>query len=174
MRLCISYLLIVVLFLYSCKRADKLSAYAAEHITQIETASTKPEELLNFACSLEGTPYKAGAADPKQGFDCSGFIFYVFKHFGIMVPRMSVDFTPVQHEIDLRDAKPGDLILFTGTDSTERIIGHMGIVTTYAAGGLQFIHSASGKDKGVMESSLDNYFKPRYLKTIRIFPQNDQ
>src|ERR1700754_959059 len=108
MRLYISCLIIAIVSLTSCKRIDKLSAYDAEHITQIETGSTTPEELLNFACSLEGTPYKAGSDDPKEGFDCSGFITYVFNHFRIMVPRVSADFMPVDREIELKDAKPGD------------------------------------------------------------------
>jgi len=42
-------------------------------------------------------------------------------------------------------AKPGDLVLFTGTDSTERFVGHMGIITSNQNGAIEFIHSTSGK-----------------------------
>ena len=49
----------------------------------INTKRTKAEELVDFAETLEGIPYKYGSTDPRTGFDCSGFITYVFNHFGI-------------------------------------------------------------------------------------------
>ncbi|HVW95864.1 MAG TPA: NlpC/P60 family protein [Mucilaginibacter sp.] len=149
------------------------SAYNAEHITKIETGYTRPEDLVRFAYTQEGVPYKFGSKDPEQGFDCSGFITYVFNHFQIAVPRMSIDFTPVQHEVGLANAKPGDLILFTGTDSTVRIVGHMGIITSFPGEDIKFIHSTSGKARGVVETPLNHYYEARYVKTIRVFPQND-
>src|ERR1700712_1582669 len=89
-------LIVIFLLLNSCHRHKTLTAYEAEHITHIETGNTTPAELVNYACSLAGTPYKYASTDPRQGFDCSGFVTYVFNHFHIMVPRTSVDFTPVQ------------------------------------------------------------------------------
>src|ERR1700743_2249998 len=58
------------------------------------------------------------------------FVTYVFNHFDIRVPRITPDFMPVHQQILLKDAKLGDLILFTGTDSTQRIAGHMGIISS--------------------------------------------
>jgi lipoprotein Spr len=164
--------------MYSChspsKKPGQLTAYEAEHITSIQTGSTTPLELVNFACSLSGTPYHYGSIDPKVGFDCSGFVTYVFNHFGIMVPRTSVDFTPVQHAIELKDAKAGDLILFTGTDSTKRVVGHMGIISSTQGEPLRFMHATSGKGYGVVETDFHTaYYEARYLKTIRVFLQND-
>lgn len=147
-----------------------------EHITHIETGNTTPDELLAFAKTLTGVPYKYASTDPQQGFDCSGFITYVFNHFNIAVPRMSVDFTNVKHEVPINDAKPGDLVLFTGTDSTSRVVGHMGIVTVNPgkAEDIAFIHSTSGKANGVTETPMNIYYQKRYVKTIRIFPQNEK
>jgi lipoprotein Spr len=142
-------------------------------ITHITTGKTTPAQVIAFARSLKGIPYKYGSIDPAKGFDCSGFITYVFNHFGIIVPRQSVDFTRMNREIKLKDAKPGDLILFTGTDSTIRVVGHMGIIVSSLREGLQFIHSTSGRDYGVTETPLNKYYAGRYMKTIRIFPQND-
>ena len=141
-------------------------------IERIITGKTNPAELVAYATSLTGIPYKYGSIDPKEGFDCSGFITYVFNHFGIIVPRRSVDFTNVDHEISLQEAKTGDLILFTGTDSTDRTVGHMGIIIAQTAGPPQFIHSTSGKADGVTTTPLNLYYMGRYVKTIRIFPQN--
>ena len=141
-------------------------------IERINTGNTTPAELLTFANSLTGIPYLYGSTDPKKGFDCSGFITYVFNHFNIVVPRRSVDFTEVEKEVDIRQAKTGDLILFTGTDSTSRVVGHMGILIADANQPLKFIHSTSGKAYGVTTTPLNPYYMGRYMKTIRIFKQN--
>ena len=139
----------------------------------INTGSTTPGELLAFARSLIGTPYKFASTDPAVGFDCSGFLNYVFGHFNIAVPRSSVDYTNVERAIALDDAKPGDLVLFTGTDSSNRIVGHIGIIMSHDNGEFNFIHSTSGKANGVIISALSKYYSFRFVKVIRIFPQND-
>ncbi|MEO5943003.1 MAG: C40 family peptidase [Ferruginibacter sp.] len=126
----------------------------------------KNDSIVNFAEILLGVPYKYASTDPAEGFDCSGFITYVFTHFKIAVPRSSVDFTNVGTQINLPDAKRGDLILFTGTDSTQRVVGHMGIVTENIDT-LKFIHSTSGKKYGVTITTLNDYYKGRFVKVIR-------
>jgi cell wall-associated NlpC family hydrolase len=136
---------------------------------QIATGNIQPEAIVNFAESLIGTPYKYASTDPAQGFDCSGFITYVFNHYQIKVPRSSIDFTNVGKEVTVQNAKRGDIILFTGTDSTERFIGHMGIVVSNQNGELQFIHSSSGKAHGVTISPLDKYYQGRFVKVVRVF-----
>ena len=138
---------------------------------EINTGSTDPDSLVAFGKSLVGTPYLYASSDPANGFDCSGFITYVFNHFGIAVPRSSVDFTNVGIEIPTDKAGPGDLILFTGTDSTIRIVGHMGIVESNEHGNLLFLHSTSGKAYAVVISPLKGYYEARFVKVIRVFPQ---
>jgi cell wall-associated NlpC family hydrolase len=140
----------------------------------IQTGKTKPGVLIVYAKKLLGTPYLYGSADPSRGFDCSGFITYVFKHFNIEVPRSSVDFTNEGGWVALENAKPGDLILFTGTDSTVRRVGHMGIITSNIDGDIQFIHSTSGKARGVVISDMKDYYQSRFVKVIRIFPENNK
>jgi len=126
------------------------------------------DSLLNFAKSLIGTPYVYGSTDPAVGFDCSGFITYVFNHFNIKVPRSSKDFRDEGITIPLAECKPGDLILFTGTDSTERTIGHMGIIVKNNNEGTFFIHSTSGKAHGVVITELNDYYMGRFVKVVRI------
>jgi len=138
----------------------------------IDTKNVLPLAVVEYAKTLIGTPYRYASSDPAIGFDCSGFITYVFHHFGIIVPRSSRDFTEVGQPIAFTLAKPGDLILFTGTDSTEKYVGHMGLVISNDKEGLQFIHSSSGKANGVTVSPLSGYYQSRFVKTIRIFPQN--
>jgi cell wall-associated NlpC family hydrolase len=139
----------------------------------IHTGDVTPEALLSYAKTLIGTPYKYGATDPKIGFDCSGFITHIFNHFGINVPRSSIDFTNVKREIDAEHSAAGDIVLFTGTDSTITDVGHMGIVTSNENGVINFIHSTSGKANGVTITPMNKYYLKRFVKIIRIFPQND-
>jgi len=139
----------------------------------INTGATTPQQLIAYAQTLVGMPYVYASSDPAKGFDCSGFITYVFNHFNIYVPRSSINFTNVPHEISETNAKPADLILFTGTDSTIRKVGHMGIVIQNLNDSIFFIHSTSGKADGVTITPLNDYYKGRFVKVIRIFPQND-
>lgn len=134
----------------------------------IDTKGVSPKAVVAFAKTQIGVPYLYGSTDPAKGLDCSGFVTHVFNHFGVSVPRSSVDFTNVGMEVSAADAKEGDLILFTGTDSTERFVGHMGIVVDNSDS-LRFIHSTSGKANGVTITPLNDYYKKRYVKTIRVF-----
>ena len=127
-----------------------------------------PDQLIAYAKTLIGTPYKYASTNPAEGLDCSGFITHVFNHFSIAVPRSSVDFTNYGETINEADAKPGDLILFTGTDSTVRVVGHMGIVTVNTGEEIYFIHSTSGKAYGVTITALNKYYRKRFVKIIRI------
>ena len=135
----------------------------------LNNVTTDPAQFVAFAQTLIGTPYAYGSMDPSVGFDCSGFINYVAAHFNVKVPRSSVDFTNVGQEVTQDEAKTGDLILFTGTDSTSRVVGHIGIVTENPVGQqLEFIHSSSGKANGVTISNLEGYYTSRFVKVIRI------
>lgn len=138
----------------------------------VNTKNVNPDELVNFAQTLIGTPYVYASTNPKVGFDCSGFITYVFNHFDISVPRSSIDFTGVGKEVPVADAKRGDIILFTGTNPQEKFVGHMGIVISNTDT-LRFIHSTSGKAMSVTITPLNSYYMGRFVKTIRVFPQNN-
>jgi cell wall-associated NlpC family hydrolase len=137
--------------------------------TGINTGTTTPEELITYAKTLIGTPYRYGSIDPAVGFDCSGFITHVFNHFNIKVPRSSRDFTNEGTEVDIQEARPGDLVLFTGTDSTIRDVGHMGIITENDNHNILFIHSTSGKAQAVTITPMNKSYLNRFVKIIRVF-----
>ena len=131
------------------------------------------QHFVDYAKTLIGTPYAYGSVNPSVGFDCSGFVNYVSNHFGIKVPRSSVQFTNLGKEVEQAKAMPGDVILFTGTNPNERVVGHMGIVTENPTTGLKFIHSSSGRSNGVTISEMSDYYKTRFVKIIRIFPLSE-
>ncbi|MEP7164120.1 MAG: C40 family peptidase [Ferruginibacter sp.] len=136
---------------------------------KIDTKNISADKLVQFAETLIGTRYKYGSSNKDEGFDCSGFINYVFNHFDIKVPRSSIDFTNAGTAVLPGESRKGDLILFTGSDTTGWIVGHMGIITRNDKGKIKFIHSASGNNMGVMISDMSNYFITRFVKVIRIF-----
>ena len=148
-----------------------MSRNSENHVAarKINTKSVDPDALVYYAKTLIGTPYKYGSIKKEEGFDCSGFITYVFNHFNINVPRSSVEFTNAGPSIPFVDSRKGDLILFTGSDKKGWIVGHMGIITENDRGKVKFIHSASGGGRGVMISDMSEYFFTRFVKVIRVF-----
>ncbi len=135
----------------------------------IDVKETKPGDLVNFSKTLLGVPYRYGSVKKENGFDCSGFVNYVFNHFNIKVPRTTVEFTNAGTEVTINESKPGDLILFTGSDAKSGVVGHMGIIIKNKKPDFNFIHAASGA--GVIISEMNAYFVPRFVKVIRVFAQ---
>ncbi len=117
-------------------------------------------KILDTALSYRGVKYRFGGAAPN-GFDCSGFVMYVFNKHGIKLPRTAdrqfQTGNPVKGEKDL---KPGDLVFF---ETYEKGASHVGIYQ----GNNQFIHASSSR--GVTVSGLsETYYAKRYLGARRI------
>lgn len=127
--------------------------------------------IVQYAYQYVGIPYKYASANPAEGFDCSGFLYHVFNHFNIDVPRSSKDYMNFGKKISTAQLKPGDFIVFTGTDSTIRVGGHVGLVIQKNGNDVQFIHASSGKANGVTISPLAGYYQTRYLSGVRILEQ---
>jgi len=135
--------------------AGKSSAYPLAPNNKPILEKNKVPALLSTAKQYIGVPYQFGGTTPK-GFDCSGFLQFVFAKHGLNIPRLADD----QYNLGLRTSSvsqlvPGDLVFFT--TYTEGV-SHCGI---YVGNG-QFIHTSSSK--GVRIDSLsDSYWKPRYV-----------
>ena len=129
------------------------------------------EEIIRFAKLQLGTPYKYGSSEPGNGgLDCSGFLYYVFQHFKISVPRSSFEYMNFGKTLNIKEAKQGDVIVFTSTDATQKTSGHVGIILENKKDDIIFIHCSSGKTKGVTISKLsEGYYHQRFLKIVRVF-----
>jgi len=126
------------------------------------------DQLIGFAKKLIGVPYRYASSSPKKGFDCSGFVNYVFKNIGFDVPRSSPDFASAGTPVKLAEAKVGDVLIFTGSNPKQRKIGHVGIIYSIDGDDIKFIHSSSGRSKGVTITPLDGYYKSRFMKAVSI------
>ncbi len=127
------------------------------------------DSLVAFAKSLKGEKYCYGSCKPGSGFDCSGFVYYVFSQFGITLPRSSYLMVEKGKEVKLENCQKGDLIFFTGTDSKIREVGHVGIVVSEKGKPVEFIHCSSGKDYSVVITPMTStHYQKRFLKVKRL------
>ncbi|MBC7864718.1 MAG: C40 family peptidase [Bacteroidia bacterium] len=142
-----------------------------------DTSSPNKEDVLSadsilaFSKKHLGTKYRYAVCDPKIGFDCSGFVYYVFGHFGKKVPRSSIDYINFGTKINKDSCKKGDVIVFTGTNAANRRAGHVGIVISELGEELRFIHCSSNKKRGgVIISSYKEspYYEKRFLRISRV------
>ncbi len=126
------------------------------------------ENLVAFAMNYLGTPYRYASIDPEKGFDCSGFVHFVFKNFNIELPHSSKAFKSVGTEIKPEDFKIGDVLVFYGYRKTTQI-GHVGIICEANGMNSKFIHSSSGKVKGVIISELNSeMYSRRFYKCVDV------
>lgn len=132
------------------------------------SSSTNSETLIDFAKSMLGIRYRYATSNPKLGFDCSGFVSYVFSNFGFKVPRSSREFSGTGKETTLENAKVGDVLIFTGSNSKVRRIGHVGIVYSIDDNGIKFIHASSGKAHSVTITELNGHYRTRFMKIVSI------
>ncbi len=132
--------------------------------------------ILELATSLEGVPYVYAGKSP-EGFDCSGFVYYVFKNHDIALPASSRMYDNVGETIAFEDAKKGDIICFTGTDPSIDRTGHLGIIVENKPNKpIKFIHATSGKKYSVAYSLLSKdgsgHYAKRFRSVRRIEPKN--
>lgn len=139
-------------------------------VNPIQTNDSTPvslqDSIVNFGMELLGTPYKTAACS-REGFDCSGFVFFVFKHFNIQVPRSSAAYKNFGIEIPIEEVQKGDVLLFLSP--TRNVIGHIGIVSKANGSNSDFLHATSGKAMSVVITNLSNKgYTKRFVKAIRV------
>jgi hypothetical protein len=116
------------------------------------------DTLISDAEKQIGVPYVWGGTTPS-GFDCSGFLNYVYNGQDIHFPRTTSDMYTTGTAVEKSDLQPGDVVFFTTYKAGP---SHAGIY----AGDQKFIHASS--TKGVMKSGLgDYYWKDRYVGARR-------
>lgn len=116
--------------------------------------------LSGTALSLRGAPYKNGGGDPS-GFDCSGFVKYVFGQHGVAVPREVRDQFKTGRSVGRGQLEPGDLVFFS---TVAPGASHVGIVI----GGDQFVHAPSETGVVRVESLNQQYWGRRYIGAKRV------
>ena len=159
----------------SSSSSEQASVLQEELITEKELAEfatgSKPyqmpvlaDSILERGMSLIGTRYRFGGTTESSGFDCSGFIGYLFREeAGMNLPRSTREMINVKAPLVARsNLKPGDLLFFS-TNGRGRV-SHAGIYL----GDDQFIHSSSRRSGGVRVDSLgDRYWSKTFIEAKR-------
>ena len=140
---------------------------AAAFIFPGDAGCTGINSILERAISLQGTPYRHGGAAPG-GFDCSGFIYYLYKPLLPDLPRVSREMAKTGVPVEYGKWEKGDLLFFA-TGTNPETINH---VAVYLGNGM-IIHSISnGPETGVVSSPLNaKYWKFRYVTARRVMPE---
>ena len=128
--------------------------------------SKERKSVVKKAESFIGTKYKYGSCEAKAGFDCTGLVYNVFGTMDIYPPRSSKNYVDLK-QIDLYEAKVGDVIVFNGYQKGTDTPGHVGIISKIKSNNVYFIHSSSSR--GVIESDLhQKYYIDRYLFVVNL------
>ena len=117
-------------------------------------------DLVATALTLRGTPYRNGGSDPS-GFDCSGFVQWVFAQHGTGVPREVRDQYQVGEEVDEDEVRPGDLVFF---ETVSKGASHVGI----AIGNGEFVHAPSSRGVVRVERYTSGYWAQRWVGARRV------
>jgi len=148
---------------------------AEEQILPLPTLPPLPpvhpeiKEILEKAKTLEGSPYLGGGGNP-EGFDCSGFVRYVYQDIGVVLPRSSGAMALVGQPIERQNVRPGDLLFFTGSDANLATVGHVALVLKHEADQLLMIHASN---RGVVVDDYYDmpYYQERYLSANRPYAE---
>lgn len=133
---------------------------ALTRASNVNVRKIKTDSILATANGLIGTPYLWGGSTPA-GFDCSGFVQYVFARNGITLPRISKEQYTVGTSVELSALQPGDLVFFSFNN--DGVVSHDGIYI----GNNQFINSSSSK--GVTIYTLGTYWQSVYVGAKRVY-----
>ncbi len=156
----------------------EVAAPAAPHIIAVVERRPAPappasraDSIVRFALRQLGINYCYAGTSPDTGFDCSGFVQYVFTRFGVAVPHATALLISAGRPVPRAQARPGDIVVFTGTAAGSTTPGHAGIVIS-AAGEvpLRFVHSSSAKkESGVKISQVEGSgYERRFMQVRRV------
>lgn len=157
----------LLLLTFSVRSQEKGSPSILNKVLN-NTPSIDRNELIAFAKQYLGTPYHFGCADPKKGFDCSGFVNFVFRHFNLILPRISRAYKTLGTALKPEDFKVGDVLVYYGFRDRSHI-GHVGIICEADGMNSRFIHASSGKAHKVTISDLGSEgYSCRFYKCIDV------
>lgn len=142
----------------------KTETTVKEESKETTTSKVTGEDIVAYAKKYLGYDYVYGGASPSKGFDCSGFTYYVYKHFGYTLSRSSKAQANNGTKVAKEDLQPGDLVIYKNTSLTA--IGHVGIYI----GDNKMIH-ASEPGVGVTITDIDSKahkYPQRYVTARRI------
>ncbi len=119
-------------------------------------------KVVQTASTQVGKPYRLGGDTPREGFDCSGLIYWAYEQNGVRVPRVTT--SQAQAGVSVKSSKllPGDILVFRSKDSSS------GLHTAIYAGQGKFIHSPNSRSKVRIEQLAVPHWKKTLVDARRI------
>lgn len=159
MRLLITVLLFCCFYFCGCNSTDKIIEQSV--ISRQENVDYNREAIVDYASRFLGSRYKYAGNTPK-GFDCSGFVNFVFREFNYQVTGSSASMVSLGKKKKISNVQAGDLLFFARGSK----VFHVAIVVRNDKDGIFVIHSTSSK--GVrMDNVSTAYFWKDKLFTAR-------
>ncbi|TGE04274.1 C40 family peptidase [Hymenobacter fodinae] len=140
------------------------------YVVSNKRVPVRADSVVAFAMRQLGTNYCYAGSTPETGFDCSGFVNYVFARYKVPVPHSTALLINVGKGISRAEARRGDIVVFTGTATTSTTPGHAGIVISNPGQPLRFIHSSSARrESGVKISQVEGTdYERRFMQVRRV------
>ena len=140
-------------------RPDRPPVEEVELTAPAGPAAGVRNELVRQAETLLGVRYKYGGNTPREGFDCSGFVKYLYNDQGLDIHRVSRDQATQGSPIDPARAQPGDLVFYRRGPSQP--VFHVSMVVAAAPGEIWVIHPTSSR--GVIRENIlaSSYWRPK-------------
>jgi cell wall-associated NlpC family hydrolase len=162
MRLAYPVLLIATALLAACASSPRRVEDVVIPTVVEQGDETPGTRVARAAAELVGVPYKWGGDTPRNGFDCSGLVFYSYSRIGYDVPRTAVEQSAAAHPVAPESLRPGDLVFFRVQSND---VDHVGIFI----GAGRFVHSPR-KGRYVTASNLDEpYYRSRFAGAGRFW-----
>lgn len=120
------------------------------------------ENVSGIALEQLGVRYRRGGSSPRSGFDCSGFVYWVYSKHGVRVPRDSVRQSSAGHKVEKKDLLPGDILIFRIPRTPN------GRHSAIYVGKGRFIHSPTAGSRVRLENLRDSYWQKHYLTARRV------
>lgn len=133
---------------------------SSSEISRAKTDRRTGQQIASFAQKYLGVPYAWGGAG-AGGFDCSGFVYYVYGQYNISLPRVADEQFHIGRNIRLADIEPGDLVFYSTYAPGP---SHVGI---YVGNG-HFIHASSGAGQVTLTAMGKPYYQARFLGAYRV------
>lgn len=126
------------------------------------------DSIISYAKELLGTKYKYSGIKPKSGFDCSGFVFFIYGNYNIDLPHSSKAQSKLGIDVSIKNAKPGDLIFFKKRKSVD----HVGIVVENLDNELWVVHSTNTRGVILEDVKNSDYWQKKIFSVKDVISKN--
>lgn len=145
----------------------KNDSIVADSLHKLAQRELLIDSVITFGKQFLGLKYKYGGSTP-QGFDCSGYVSYIYGKYGLKLPHSSAAIGTLGNKIDIHQAEKGDVMLFKGRSTKSNRVGHVALIIQADSGQITLMHSACQSGVVIEKYNTSHYYTSRYLMCRRV------